>query len=371
MLTIMKQRIILSVLCFSLIFANGGAIIAQDNANKIVTNNTIIRMRSGSGYQYPFVVEIPPSQSVEVIGLSTDSQWIEINYAGQLGWIFNSGYALPQNLPIITPPNALPPLPTQNCISLVGDSIPEGRLVFLVPGHGFPVIQTRPVADVLQEKLNERGLGYITVHDRSVGAANLSNRGKLPYRDTDTFIQLLQDRCRFVVMAGWNNDLNVEHDEGAFDYAKEVRNFVRQLSQISPHTQIVVMTHYWGNPQEFVPGYSVGVTFENYQAHVNEILEACQPDDILGALHHVTCLETQPLFEGMGTSFVELENTRETLNQIVWGSIPPDAAPMFDIFWRENPNSTLTGDGVHLSTAGKDAYTEGILDHLLAIEPDL
>lgn len=258
-------------------------------------------------------------------------------------------------------------LPVQNCISVVGDSIPEGRMVFRVPGHGFPVLKTPSLAEVLTEHLASRGIVNLPVYDRSVGAANLSIHGKNPYFLTDTFRALLRDHCRFFVMFGWNNDLNVVQENGAEDYVRDVANLVRFIHLITPDTHVLILTHYWGQPQDFVEGYGVGVTFENFTAHVQAVLNACQPGGILARQQPLTCLETQPLFDGMDTSFVVLGCTRDEVLAMISEPVPADVQPMFDVYWRENPTALIDGDGVHLSPSGKAVVAEAILDNLWSL----
>lgn len=258
--------------------------------------------------------------------------------------------------------------PVRNCISIVGDSIPEGRLVVMVPGHGFPVLKTASMAEVLQTTLAAYGVSEMPVYDRSVGAANLSDLGVSPYTQTDTYRSLLSDQCRLILIFPWNNDLNVVHPNGATDYVEDIARFVQRLRMINPHGHVVVMTHYWGQPQSFVPGFGVGVTVEHYLELVQVVAAACAADGRLRMLGNVSCLETQPIFGAMGNSFVILERTQDELMAILNEAPPPEVQDMLDVFWRENAGASVSGDGVHLSPEGKAALAEGIIQHLLSLD---
>lgn len=338
----------------------------------VVTNDSISRMRAGAGFGAPYLMEIPPRSTVTLVAISPDSQWLRIDYAQQTGWIPASALdSIPGHSVPVTQ-TASWPLPTNNCISVVGDSIPYGSVVFKVPGHGFPVIRTTPLAVELQQHLDARGMSYIRVYDRSVPAANLSPLGKTPYHDTSAYDALLQDQCRFVVMPGWNNDLNVVRPNSAEAYVNDILDFTRQLHISNPHTHIALLSHYWGQPQDFVEGYGVGVTYQNYEAHVQALLNACLPMGRVGQTAKHSCLETQPIFMGMApASFVVLQRSQQQFYQMLWEPVPAAVQPFFDVYWSQNPGAPVYGDGVHLSANGKQVYVDAIVNHLLLIDPNL
>lgn len=260
----------------------------------------------------------------------------------------------------------------QACISVVGDSIPYGTVVFLVPGHGFPALRTEPLAITLERQLAQHGHGDIEVVDRSVPAANLSHEGKSPYQQFPQFTSLLRDNCRYIVMSGWNNDLNVIRQEGVGAYISDLYHFARLIGLVNPDTEILMLSHYWGEPQEFVEGYGVGVTLANYEAHLVGFENACEPDGRLGRLGNVHCLMIPPIFAGLSpTEFVILQRSQATLETMLYEPIPEDLQGLFEVFWRENPESPIMGDGVHLSAFGKRLYAEAIIGALLQIAPDL
>lgn len=262
--------------------------------------------------------------------------------------------------------------PAESCISIVGDSIPHGSVVFLVPGHGFPALRTEPIAVTLQRQLSQRGLGNIEVHDRSVSAANLSTTGKSPYQHFPEFSALLQDNCRFIVMSGWNNDLNVVRQTGAAAYIDDLYHFARLIKLVNPQTEILMLSHYWGEPQDFVEGFGVGVTEANYQAHLISFENECQAEGSLGRLENVHCLMIPPIFNGLTPDdFVVLQRSPENIDIMLYEPIPDAFAPLLEVYWRDNPGASLTGDGVHLSEFGKRLYSEAIIDALLSIASDL
>lgn len=364
-----------------LLFVLVGITSAQDdgqnqNSPRLVTRDAVTRVRLGPDLSYPFAFELPPNAEVQPLAYSANQIWVQIYYQNQYGWV-DSGMissALPADLPILNTPPVNSVLPYDRCISVVGDSVPYGSVVFMVPGHGFPVIQTKPLAKVLQESLLQRGLEYIEVRDRSVSGGYLDERGPKLYRDDPAYQELLNDRCQFIVVMPWVNDLVIVRENAPQEHLNTLERFLQEISTVSPASRIVVIGYYYVQPPEYVHGYETGGLFDDSITRHNEVIfEACAAGGRFTQIPNLTCMRIEQLFSEMNGAHVIHEFTREELSAILYGDvpIPPDVQPMFDVFWSQNPNGKVLGDGVHFSEAGKQVFIEALINELLWLEPDL
>lgn len=338
------------------------------------THNTIIRTRQGPGLAYSFAHQIAPDTTVTLLALSGDRQWVLSIEDNRYGWLPLNKLVAPSidTLPILNTPPAPERPPEDRCISIVGDSVPAGEVVFLVPGHGFPVVKTRPISNVLQAVLNAHGLEHIEVRDRSVGASYLSEEGEIWYRETEAYAQLLNDRCRHIVIMPWVNDLIIVRDNRAEAHIEVLIRFVEDLIATSPDSHILVMGYYYGQPESFVPGYDTGsVSEENIESFNQALAAACASDGPLGSLPSVNCMPTRNLFDEMETNHVVKEHTQIEFYAVVDGELSPDVASFFEVYWRENPEGLVYGDGMHLSEPGKVVLVDALLDKILEVDPDL
>jgi hypothetical protein len=72
-------------------------------------------------------------------------------------------------------------------------------------------------------------------------------------------------------------------------------------------------------------------------------------------------MPTAPLFEGLDNAHVVLGASREDVLNFIYEPIPPDVLPLFEVYWRDNPQGLVYGDGVHLNAFGKALLSEAIL----------
>jgi hypothetical protein len=311
----------------------------------------------------PLVTTLPPASRVTLVELSTDGRWIQLIYESYLGWAERDALAS-ADLP-------------RDCVAVVGDSVPYGSLVVQVPGHGFPVVRTEPLASVLRTQLDLRGLIYLDVRDRSVPASYLSDEAELPYRGTEAFTDVLTDYCRLVVMTAWINELgDTSTPDPAGDYIRRLSAIAGEIHAASPQTLIVLLGFYYGDPADYVPQFAA----ENVTALNAAFNAACaippdgSEDEEPGALAQipgVVCLETAPLFESLTEPYVVANITESMLYGILYEPLAPPATDYFSIYWRENPGATVRGDGMHLNALGKLTVINAVVDSALITRPEL
>lgn len=343
------------------------------DAQETIVNDTVARVRQGPGYNFPTLFQVTPFEPVSPVAVSLDGQWTYITYNQQAGWLPSNHLThLPADLTRFdTSQIAEPLLPVENCITLVGDSVPHGEVVYKIEGHAFVILRNTPLGVVLEEHLRRYGLDYLTVRDRSANKAFLSRLGWFPYFDTPEYQDLLGDQCRFTVIMPWINDLSVERPDKAQGYVADLTAFVQDLHQRSQETHILILGYYYGQRAEFVSIYAPGHTDENI-AHFNTLIfAACKPDGGLGQIPNVSCMETASLFTGMNNQHVVIGGFREDILSGLYEPIPEDLLPYFEVFWHENPDGWIIGDGVHLSELGKNILADALIQQILLIQPNL
>ncbi len=253
-----------------------------------------------------------------------------------------------------------------NCIGVAGDSLAAGSLVVQLPGVNFVTITTRPLAVVIENVLNETPYADVPVYDFSLEAANLADGGRTPYRANAAYTRLLENACDVVVMTAWNNDLRVNRPEGPQAYVDDVTAFINEVRAVNGQTRVLVWTHFWGAPQNFVEGYGNGITYNNSQAHREAVLAACNaPDGQLAVLGRVQCIDLDALFEGELIYNVVIGNmSRNYFNSLVYGGYSAEERGYVDFFFNQNPDNQAVGDGVHFTEYGKRQLAATVLAFL-------
>jgi lysophospholipase L1-like esterase len=339
----------------------------------VSTLDHITRARQGAGYAFPFAYQIPPSSPVTPLYAAPNGEWIQVEFSGQLAWVTRDSLDLPLDFALPLAQN-LPPEPatfTDNCISVVGDSVPHGEVVYQVPGQGYAVLRMTPLSVVLQDSLTQYGLSYIEIRDRSASAAFLSEQGKHPYSQTDTYAALLEDRCRWTVVMPWINDMSVEREDNAQAHLEDLTQLLSTLQRRNIAGKILVLGFYYGQPSAFADRHAPGYTEENITLFNETLFTACRSDLSLGSFQNVVCMETAGLFADLEESHVALVEDQESLLSDLYEPIPDGVRPFFDAYWSNDPAAEVYGDGVHLSAVGKLILVEAIIDKLLEIDPNL
>lgn len=253
------------------------------------------------------------------------------------------------------------------CITLIGDSVPHGEVVYKIEGHAFVILRSKPLSVFLREALAENDITGLEVRDRSASAAFLSEQGAFPYFDMPEYEKMQQDACQFAIITPWVNDLSVDRPNNADAHIVDLTRFVQDLHERSPQTHILVLGFYYGQRADFVAIYSPGHTDENITLFNETLLAACEPQGSLGEIAKVHCLETAPLFADMNNQHVVLGGTRDDILGGLYEPIPADVLPYFEVFWRDHPDGWILGDGVHLSPLGKTILAQALVEQIVLL----
>ena len=335
------------------------------------TRDVMTRARQGPDYAFPLAYELLPNSDVTLLAQSPDADWFLSETDAGEAWIPADALEASSDLdlPIAEDIPDAPAAETDACVSVIGDSVPYGSVVYIVPGHGFGILRTDPFALVLGEALAARGLGHLEMRDRSAEAAFLSEVGKNPYAEMDAYTNLLEDNCRFTVIMPWINDLSVEREDNANAHITDLTQLIEDIGSTDGDT--LVLGFYHGQPSDFAREHAPGYIAENIDAFNAALDDACAPDGAFADFENLTCMAVDPLFADAENAHVLLGATQAQVEELLYEPIPADVAPFFEVFWRDNPDGEVIGDGVHLSDLGKKILAQALVDAFLSLEPDL
>lgn len=82
-----KQTLIAFLLALCMSFMNIQAQDSQPNTGVFVTTQDFSSLRQGPGRAFNRIAVIPPTTTLPAIGRTSDTQWIQVVYEGQSGWI--------------------------------------------------------------------------------------------------------------------------------------------------------------------------------------------------------------------------------------------------------------------------------------------
>src|SRR5262249_1032341 len=160
------------------------------------------------------------------------------------------GWASAKSLKIYVDLNSVPvtsadeiaQIPTTNpCVDVVGDSIAHGGAIFEIPNVGYARAPMIPLATVIQQEFTKRGVTDIQVIDRSVSATGISTANHPSYFDSDEYGRLLRDRCKFVIIFPWVNDLSLDNgpNTDAAGHFAALGKMARRLTDANPFGRII------------------------------------------------------------------------------------------------------------------------------------
>lgn len=305
---------------------------------------------------------------------------VRLNETGkdQLAQVIANYLINPTEVVIASVPPTVADVPVEDCITITGDSIPHGLAVFEVPGHGFPVVRTRPISDMLREYLTALGITNLEVRDRSVSASYLTNfegHAQQRYYDTQAFRDLMTDRCRWTIVMPWFNDLVTVNrptvTDIAADHVQVMVDFMTQINAVNPNGRILLLQYYYGAPQSFTLGVNDGLTHANIDAFNAALAAACESNGAFAPLGNVDCMATQNLYDDQGTDYVVYTYDQNTFYPIVWEAMSADVAGMFEVYFRDTPGGIVKADGMHLSELGKNILVEALYYRLLTLDPTI
>jgi hypothetical protein len=119
----------------------------------------------------------------------------------------------------------------------------------------------------------------------------------------------------------------------------------------NPSGRILIVNYYYGVPANFAQTtFASGFNSGTVDAFNQQIAGACAGGAL--TLQQVRCVDIAPAFSGMGNSYLI---GATAASDLINASMKPEEQAMMSQFASTNPGGLVTGDGVHLSNAGKSA----------------
>ncbi|MEQ8677098.1 MAG: hypothetical protein RLP44_29640 [Aggregatilineales bacterium] len=253
-----------------------------------------------------------------------------------------------------------------DCILIIGDSVAHGSAVFEVPGQGFPIIQTQPFAEFVDTALHDIGAYHLGVYDLSVEASSLT--GTLPYTTTPEFRFAQTQNCQYIVILPWMNELRgMVNENFALPFTALLADFISSIRQENDTSQIVMMNYYPTATSELGDRiYESSISTTTIQQANTALATACAPAGVLGEIDNLACMDIAPLYSRNEHVFTSIDRTTYFENQ--YSVLRGEGSELLEIYWRENPNGLIYGDGVHLNEIGKRIMAEALMQELLSLD---
>lgn len=256
-------------------------------------------------------------------------------------------------------------LTAQNCIAIMGDSLPAGTFVAEIPGTGVTVLQSRHVAYILDDALQARDLIHYGVYDLSLSASAITDPNAEPYLTSREYFIGRELNCRFVVIFPFLNDLYTT-DDGSTDQAIYQAGMTTMLSGIrtnSPNSHIIVMNYYHSFLQGVGDRTYGGDVTPAHVASLNMVHQnACTADD------NITCLSTASVLSPIN-DYVVSNISRTDYQTFRYSLANPADQAMLDTYWANTPNNVIYGDGIHLNPNGQVRIVATLMGLFSTLEP--
>lgn len=253
----------------------------------------------------------------------------------------------------------------QNCIVIMGDSLPAGTFVALLPGTGVTVLQSERVSHLLDDALQEANLLHYGIYDLSLGASAITDPNAEPYLTSREFFLGRSLNCRYVVIFPFMNDLYVSDDgeTGLAIYQNGLNFMLENIQQYSPDSNIILMNYYASTLEGAGSAtYGEDVSGEHVLA-MNTIHLALCGDDF-----KITCI-------ALDQFLIPIENYlvgaiyRDDYATIGYTLRNPDEESMLDAYWANSPNNPIYGDGLHLNPDGQAFVILALMQLFDLIDP--
>ncbi|MBX3082689.1 MAG: SGNH/GDSL hydrolase family protein [Anaerolineae bacterium] len=235
------------------------------------------------------------------------------------------------------------------CVSVVGDSVAYGHVVFELAGYGYVVARFVPVSVYVEQAVRANGLEF-TALDRSEPAVGLASSAHPSYFDTDSYQALLTDHCQYTVIIPWLNDL-----EGATadTHLAAMNQLIQTIQASNGEGKIIVINFYQGAPAPFAKRtFAKGLTAKNVAAFNAKLRSVCSDS--------VICLPASQAFAGLGMRYVAGRTTKAVFDGNLYAPLKADEQTLFNAFFQTSPRGSILGDGVHLSGDGKEALARAV-----------
>ncbi len=294
---------------------------------------------------------------VSIVARSDDKQWVKVTYQGQEGWLAAEFLTLSGDLngvPVDGPATDIKPGPPQPCVSVVGDSLAYGEVIFELPTVGFIKAKLAPFSQYIERQLTLHGISGLTVTDRSYPGIGISSAKHTSYYDIPAYPALLQDHCAYTLVLPWVNDLSSGEDPitAAPEHAAKMVDLVHRLVSNTPQGKLLIVNYYQGAPAAFSIGMANGFTPAAIQMFNEEITKLCTTGE-LSKFPQVLCIDSQSVFAEIGTAYVIGPVSRSEMESLLIKPLDPNEQEMLDFYTKTKPNGQLIGDGIHLNSIGK------------------
>ena len=253
----------------------------------------------------------------------------------------------------------------QNCIAIMGDSLPAGTFVAEVPGTGVTVLQSRHVAYILDDALQARDLIHYGVYDLSLSASAITDPNSEPYLTSREFFLGRQLNCRFVVIFPFLNDLYSSDDDttGQAIYQAGLTNMLSNIRSNSPNSHIILMNFYHSTllgVGDATYGNNVTVA---HVAGLNILHQNACAVDV-----QITCLSTASILNPI-QDYVVGNISRQDYELFSYSVVDPTTQSMLDTYWANTPNNVIYGDGLHLNPNGQVRIVGTLMSLFSSLEP--
>jgi hypothetical protein len=176
------------------------------------------------------------------------------------------------------------------------------------------------------------------------------------------FTKLLDDDCRYVIVGPFLADLLYEQVTPD-QYPASMQEFIDHLLRANPDRVIFVLGHYQVDVPQFVSEQKVYVAFSDHariESFIAKLADACQPRHTLGRYHEVICIDTQRLFAELGNPYLVTEATYPEYQAFHDPNRPTKFESQVNLYFQENPDGQLIGDGFHMNLAARIRLLETI-----------
>lgn len=253
----------------------------------------------------------------------------------------------------------------ENCIVIMGDSLPAGTFVALLPGTGVTVLQSERVSYLLDDALQEANLLHYGIYDLSLGASAITDPNAEPYLTSREFFLGRSLNCRYVVIFPFLNDLYISDDgeTGLLIYQNGLNFMLENIRENSPDSNIILMNYYAstldgaGNMT-----YGEDVLLEHVKAMNEAHLVSCGND------LKITCMALEQFLIPI-ENYVVGAISQDDYTTIGYTVRNPDEQSMLDAYWANSPNNPIYGDGLHLNPDGQAFVVQALMQLFDLIDP--
>ncbi len=265
------------------------------------------------------------------------------------------------------------PVPTDQrtyelCVSIASDSNGYGHVTLQRPDTGeVAITYIKPLAIPLQAHLDALGLNYLRVVDRSLSAGGLTIASS-NYLDSDPFFHLKNDHCKFVVITPFYPDVAVNLSRPE-DYVANLRWLLDAVTSTSPDSRVLLLNFYRTDRAEFTADNSGrGLSAQRITEFNDALAAACGSGGTVAAYAQVVCIDISAWFDDMGTTYLLKEMSQQQYRAALYQAT--GYTPILESYFETFPDGILTGDGIHLSLAGRDRLSANLAQVIHTLNDD-